>query len=129
MSLLVNDSTLMAITTDGVYFDQAKSRASAFVLISQLVHEDVPLLGGQRAYERIEYLVKAVILASSGANVKTAAARIDALLENATLTIAGYALMRIQRIERVRYAEVDPENDARWQHRGGRYEVMVCPTG
>jgi hypothetical protein len=59
--------------------------------------------------------------------VKTAAARIHTLLQLGTLTATGYTLMRLARLERVRYTEVDEDTDARWQHRGGHYEVMVSP--
>ena len=105
----------------------AKKSAQRFVLISLLAHEDEYQFGGS-AWERFTYLVKAVILETTGANVKTAAARIHTLLQDGTLAPTGYGLMRMARLERVRYTEVDEDTDARWQHRGGHYEVMVVPT-
>jgi hypothetical protein len=58
--------------------------------------------------------------------VKDAAARIDTLLDNGTLAVAGYKLMLIQREERVRVTEVDDvDRSIRWQRRGGRYRVMT----
>jgi len=121
---LLTDATLTALMPDGVYFDAAASSKTKFVIISLLSEEDEQMFGG-RAFEDGLYLVKAVALETTGANVKAAAARIDILLENGTLTIAGYTVMRMQRVARVRYTEVDEQNDARWQHRGGHYALTV----
>lgn len=122
---LLADATLMAITTDGVYFDEAKQGATKFVIVS-LVTEFDQVMFGARAFEDATYLVKAVTLGTSGADVKTAAARIDALLDGQSITIAGYKLMVMQRVERIRYTEVDDvDRSIRWQHRGGRYQIMV----
>jgi hypothetical protein len=125
---LLADSALIALMPDGVWFDEAGKSATKFVLVSHVAHEDTYMLQGS-AYERFLYLVKAVALETSGANVRAAAARIHALLQDGTLTPSGYTLMRMQRVERIRYTEVDEVNaDARWQHRGGHYEVMVSPS-
>ena len=122
---LLADATLSALMTDGVWFDTAKQGATKFVIVSLLSEEDEPMFQG-RAFEDGLYLVKAVALESSGANVKAAAARIDALLDDGTLTISGYQLMRMERVGRVRYTEVDETNPAnRWQHRGGHYALTV----
>ena len=58
--------------------------------------------------------------------MKAAAARIDALLNGGTLTVAGYTLMTMHRESRVREPEDDEENPSiSWEHRGGNYRVMV----
>jgi hypothetical protein len=122
---LAGDATLAALMTDGVYMDVAPSGKTKFVIVSLAAHEDVHQLGGN-AFELSTYLVKAVEQNVSGATVKTAAARIHTLLEHVTLTITGYSHAMTRRAERVRYTEIDNENqDVRWQHRGGRYDVMV----
>jgi hypothetical protein len=130
---LLGDTTLMALMPDGIYVDVAKSGLTKFIIVSQLAHEDVYMFQGS-AYEAFEYLVKAVTgpsgtdLNTSGGSIKAAAARIHTVLQDATLTITGYKLMNIARAERIRYTEVDADNeDARWHHRGGRYAVMVSP--
>jgi hypothetical protein len=122
---LLADATLMALVPDGVFFDLANPGATRFVIVSLIDAEDEPMFG-RRATETPLYLVKAVMLSTSGGNIKAAAARIDALLDGGTLTITGYALMNLQRTSRVRMTEVN-EQDAsiRWYHRGGRYELMV----
>ena len=68
------DATLMALMPDGVYWDVARQGATRFVIVSQVFHLDVPM-HGQTAYEQVTYLVKAVELATSGANIQAAACR------------------------------------------------------
>jgi hypothetical protein len=119
---------LMTLMTDGVYMDIAPSGVDKFVIVSLLAHEDAYQQNGS-SYERSVYLVKAVERNTVGTRAKAAAARIQAVLQDVRLTITGYSHMLTEREERIRYAEVDEEDrDTRWQHRGGRYAVWVCPT-
>lgn len=125
---LSGDATLMALMTDGVYVDVAPTGKSKFVIVSLVIAQDEPQLG-ETAYEQAVYLVKAVERHASGATVKTAAARIHALLNYGSLTVTGYSHMLTRRVERIRYTEVDQvDQDIRWQHRGGRYEIFVSPS-
>lgn len=120
------DSTLLALAPNGVYVDEAPAGAKRFVIVSLIAGNDVGQFGG-RAYEDTLYLVKAVMLSSAGGDVKGAAARIDALLEDGSLTVSGYSLMTMHREERIRSTEVDEVDPSiRWQHRGGRYRVQVA---
>jgi hypothetical protein len=122
---LLADGPLMAIATDGVYFDEAAPGATKFVIVSLMDENDEPQFGG-RSFEDATYLVKFVALSTSGANVKTAAARIDTLLDGGTLTVSGYSLMTMRRDSRIRMTEVDEVDPSiRWQHRGGNYQVVV----
>ena len=122
---LLADATLMALATDGVYFDEAAPGKTKFVIISLVEEHDEPMFRA-RAFEDATYLVKYVELGSSGLNAKAAAKRIDELLDGGTLSPSGYSLMTMQRVERVRFLEVDSVDESiRWQHRGGRYEVVV----
>jgi hypothetical protein len=124
---LLADAPLMAIATDGIFFDVAKHGATRFVIVSQLAHDDADSFNAA-AWEEFEYLVKAVVLSTAGADVKTAAARIQVALQDAQLTPAGYTTMRCRRVGRVRFTEPDDDNaDARWQHQGGRYSVWTSP--
>ena len=122
---LSGDVQLTTLMPDGVFFDQAPQGATKFVLLSIVDEADFPIFQ-KRGFEDHTYLVKAVELSSSGANVKTAAARIDALLEGGTLTVTGYNVIVMQRVARVRATEVDDVDPSiRWQHRGGRYEIVA----
>ena len=122
---LIADAPLTALMPDGVYFDEAAPGKTKFVIVSLVTSFDTPMLRA-RAFEEATYLVKAVALSTSGGDVKSAAARIDTLLDGGTLTVSGYSLMYMQRVERLRMTEVDAVDPSiRWQHRGGHYEVMV----
>lgn len=124
---LLNDSQLKQLMPDGVYWDEAKTGAKRFVIVSLVDENDAATMGKGRSIEDALYLVKAVELASAGANIRAAAKRIDQLLDDGTLTIDGYELMSISRDSRVRSTEVDEVDPTiRWQHRGGRYRVQVA---
>lgn len=131
VALLQTDSALAALMPTGVFvfMDEAPTGSKQFVIVSLVAEHDEPVFEG-RAFEDAVYLVKAVELSTVAVkNIKTAAARIDALLERGTLTIAGYGLMVMRRVERVRATEVDQvDSTLRWQHRGGRYQLMVAPA-
>lgn len=124
---LQNDPALAALTPDGVYWDLAPHGAKAFVVIS-LVRQGSESVFGARAIEDAIYAVKAVVL-NSAQDIRAAAARIDALLDDGTLTVAGATLMSVHRAEddgRIRFTEPDDFDKAiRWQHRGARYRVQV----
>lgn len=125
---LSSDATLMALMADGVYWDLAPNGKTKFVIVSQLSHADENGFDG-RLFETIVYLVKAVDRNQDGTTAKSAASRIDVLLQDVPLTITGYTHTETRRIERVRYTEDDDlDSNIRWQHRGGHYELMVSPS-
>jgi hypothetical protein len=119
---LLADAPLMALAANTVAWDIAPQGATSFVIVSLLGSADT-LMFGVRAFEESTYLVKFVEKNTSAINAKSAAARIDAVLEWATLTPAGYGPVTMQRTERVRYTEVDEAN-ARWQHWGAMFGLM-----
>lgn len=123
-------SALMAIFTDGVFFDVAPPGKTKFVLVSLVFGDDEDVMGETDAGIQTRlYLVKAVEKTTSGTNVKTGARLIHAALQKQSLAITGYSHMVTKRVEPVRYTEVDDDTDERWQHRGGRYEVMASSNG
>ena len=127
--VLLTDPTLAGLMPDGVYWDVAKPKAKRFVSVSRVEATDEPVFGS-RAYEDVLYLVKAVVLESTGGDVGAAARRIDALLEDQPLTIPGFVHMVTYREEPIRYTEVDEVDDTiRWQHRGGHYRVQASIPG
>lgn len=124
------DTTLLGYMPNGVYWeDEAPPLATRLVEVSLVSGHDEPGFRG-RKWEDNSYRVKAVEQLRQGSgvgNTRAAAARIDELLEGGTLTIPGYGLMVMQRIERIRETEVDDDNtDIRWRHRGGIYQVMAA---
>lgn len=124
---LNGDAALMAAMAGGVHFDVGPKGGTAFVLVSQLAHEEAEMAQGT-SWEQFLYLVKAVTKAPTGTTASTAAQRIQTLLHGQTLTASGYTTMKVDRLERVRYTEVDDvDQDTRWHHRGGHYVVLVSP--
>jgi hypothetical protein len=133
------DSTLLSYCPNGVYYAEAPQNSTRFVIVSLITEADEGEFGG-RAYEDAVYLVEARMLqlsngAASG-NIKAAAARIDALLEDQPLTmgsppapVAGYTWMTMHREARTRLTEIDAVDPSiRWQRRGGHYRVMMSLT-
>ena len=130
---LLGDATLMALAPGGVYIDEAVAGVTRFLIVSLIDEHDGPMFNG-RAFEDALYLVKYVERSTSSVNARAAAARIDALLDpsgaGGTLTVTGYNLMTMKRDSRLTpMVEVDGvDASIRWQHRGGRYRVMVSPN-
>ena len=127
INLLLNDSQLKTMMPDGVFYDEANPGAQRFVIVSMVEEFDLATFA-KRGVEEAVYLVKAVALSTSGGDVRGAAARIDALLEDTRqLNAAGFTIVDCHRVERMRITEVDAVNaDLRWQHRGGRYRVQAA---
>lgn len=134
---LQGDAALMTLMPDGAFMDVAGPSivnggdAKRFVIVSLVTAFDEPQFGG-RSFEDVTYLVKAVGFSVVNATplpanaMKDAAARIDALLDGGTLTAAGYALMTMRRVERIRLTEIDEvDSSHRWYHRGGHYQVVM----
>lgn len=133
---LLSDTTLMALMPDGVFFDVAQASMvsssatpTRFVIVSLLSALDTDQFRST-AYESPIYMVKAVMKSDSGATtiIKNAAARIQTLLHDQSLTIPGYGLMTMHRIERIRFTEPGQTADANWWHRGGQYLIEAVPS-
>lgn len=128
VATLADDSALMALMTDGVFFDVAKPGATKFVIVSMVIGQDDYGINQEHASETVLYTVQAVEKSTNTTNTKAASKRIHALLQNAALTITGYNNVIVRRMERVRYQEIDEDTQERFQHRGGRYEVWAAPS-
>ena len=128
IDLLQGDAALMAVMPDGVYYDAGPPNATRLVVVSLISGVDAPGFDG-RAFEDLLYQVKAVALttvANANADARTAAARIDELLERGTLVAEGYTPMVAQRVEPLDEVEVDDlDPTIRWFHRGGTYQLVM----
>lgn len=122
----LNDATLRTLLPDGAWWSAAPQGKTKFVVVS------MPTAGetyeeGRTAFEEPTYLIKAVAKESTTATVDAGAARIRVLIE-ALQAATGYHLLRVQRVERVKYSDPDPVDAAvQWQHSGGLYEVLAEP--
>lgn len=125
IALLGADATLLALCPNGAYYDEAPPGSTRFVIVSLMDETDEPIFRG-RAFEDGTYMVKAVMRSNASGDIKSAAARIDALLDQQPLTVTGYNVTVMRRTSRIRQTEVDEEDQTiRWQHRGGLYQVVA----
>ena len=127
---LGSDVELLGLCPNGVYWDEAPGGSTRFVIVSLVSAVDVGVYGG-RAIEEGIYLVEARMLSTvPGANIKAAAARIDVLLEDQPLTVAGYVWSTTHRVEPTRITEVDElDPTIRWFRRGGQYRIEMSHNG
>jgi len=130
---LGTDPQLLLLCPDGVFIDTAPLGAVAYITVTVLDARNEFVFGGSRAWEDRLYLVEAVdeISDDDGSNAKQAAARIDALLENGSLTLpTGFFLAAMFRETALRYTVYDDTSPAgrQWDHRGGQYRIQVTPT-
>ena len=128
VALLAADPEFAALVPDGVYVDEAPPNSKRFAIVSRVPGPgDIATFGAGRAIEDYEFLIKVVMLSSANGDIRAAAARIDQLLEDQPLTIAGYEWMTSYRTEFLRMTEKDAIDPAiRWLHRGGRYRVQLA---
>jgi hypothetical protein len=123
------DATLLGLCPNGVYVDEAPPGSTRFVIVHLIEGHDIATFG-RRAIEDALYAVEARMLSTvPGANIKAAAARIDVLLEDQPLTVAGYTWMTLHRENPVRFTEVDDVDPSiRWFRRGGDYRLQMSIT-
>lgn len=123
------DGTLLSYVPNGIYVDEAPPGSTRFVIVSLVDEVDEAKFGG-RAFEDALFSIEARMLSTvAGANIKAAAARIDALLEDGVLSVAGYTLMTCHRESRIRLTEIDAVDPSlRWYRRGGNYRIQMSVT-
>lgn len=129
LAKLGSDATLLALCPNGVYMDEAPQGSTRFVIVSLVDEVDEAQFGG-RAIEDALYLIEVRMRADvAAATMGTAAARVETLLEDQPLTVAGYTWMTTFREARVRLTEIDEVDPSiRWYRRGGHYRVQVSVT-
>ena len=127
IAALKADATLTALVPGSWHRDIAPPSVSEpFGIVTLMAHEDVLEQSPREAHQIGRYLVKAMGQGTAPTAVKTAAARVHVVLQNAALSITGFTTMTVHREERIAYVEAD--GPARWQHRGGIYAVWACPV-
>lgn len=120
------DTELLGYVPNGIYEDVAQPPASRFVIVSQILATDGAVFSEGRVFEDALFLVEARVLSSTKGDVRAAAARIDALLEDGNLAVPGYRFRGMYREEFVRGTEVDDVDPTIvWKRRGGRYRVQM----
>jgi hypothetical protein len=125
VAVLQNDTAIKGLLPDGVYWDVAPPAAVAFAVVSLVTGGGVSVFGG-RVIDDTLYAVKAVVRDGHG-SIASAAAAIDAVLDEGTLSVTGFEAMYRDDLDgRIRFTEIDDFDRAiRWQHRGARYHVQI----
>lgn len=128
MSALQGDSVLAGLAPGGVQWGVAPEMIAPkrTVIVSMQTAPRVLEQGGV-AHLTTRYQVKVVDPATSWASAATAYERIEALLENASLTIQGHACMAVHAVDEFSYIERTDAGGV-WQHVGGDYEVWSDPS-
>ncbi len=127
--LVLQDATLLALATGGVFVGMApEGTTEPYVTISaQDPDRPTKVMGGTDAYREHLYLVKGVVKVAKTTSKPAACglidARIDTLLDNATLSVSGHTNMATLRESSVQYPEVTP--DAVYWHQGGVFRVFT----
>lgn len=101
--------------------------AAPYVVFSEQASVDHHTVGRASAWELVTYQVKALTESQAPATSSEAAeairAAIDLLLNDGTLTVAGYSLMVCRRVNRIKYPEVF-DGLVVW-HVGSTYQIGV----
>jgi hypothetical protein len=123
---LTADATLLAAMPGGVYMDPAPQNVvQPFVVMELMDGRDEGYGGGPRI-TGATYSIAAFAPASIADQARTAAERIDALLDYAALTLDGHAVLGVRRVAPV--DETFEETTGRWAKVGGEYQLWVEVT-
>jgi hypothetical protein len=126
VSRLSADAALTTAAPGGVWWELAPQDAAVpYVVITLAEDVDEQIFRGT-AYQATQYAIEAMDDSPSSSGVMTAYDRIHALLQDPTLTITGYTLLKC--IRRRRYRSVIEDGDQRIQQCGGVYELWAQPT-
>jgi hypothetical protein len=111
----------------GIYY-QVAPEGAAFPYVVFQHQSGVPTEAMQdpSAYETDVWLVKAVDRNTSADTAESIAARIQTLLNDATLTISGATHLYLRRQSDVDYPEVD--EGIQYKHCGALYRLIFDPT-
>lgn len=123
---LTGDATLTAAVGSRVYYEVAPASATYPLIIFAKVSRVVPRVMTGQAYSDALWLVKGVDKASSANAVDDIASRIETILDDGSLTIAGQQVMAILHDSDVQYSEVT--EGVTYHHSGARYRLRYQPT-
>jgi hypothetical protein len=128
LATLNADATLLGFLPHAVWFDEAPQGSAKFGIVRLEDHKDERRFEG-RSHEDALYRVIAVVRtteSNAGPTMQSAAARMDALLEGALFTVAGFEPMTAVRERRVRDTQTDVVDPTiRFMFCGGLYRVVM----
>lgn len=127
---LAGDTTLnnlLAVPPAGysksLYHQQAPDNAAfPFVVVSKQSGRPTEAFSAPSAFENDVWLIKAIDRSPSADTAEAVAARIQALLNDATLSISGGTLLYLRRQSDVEYPEVT--DGVQYKHAGALYRLV-----
>ena len=122
-SVLSGDATLASYADGGVWRDFAPQDTAGTVVIFSLTSAPDSYTLASRAFTEFTYTIKAVSPSRSAATAHSAAARVDALLNDAALTLSEGSAMACRRTQAISMQE--PDKGETWQHVGGLYLIYA----
>jgi hypothetical protein len=128
---LAGDTTLNALLgtpptgySKSIYHQEAPDGANyPFVVFQKQSGTPTEAMGVPSALENDIWLVKAIDRGSSSDTAEAAQARVQVLLNDASLSISGSTLLYLRRQSDVEYPEVD--NGVRYSHAGALYRLVT----
>lgn len=107
-----------------IYHDQAPQGAAfPFVIFSKSTGVPTEAFGDPDAFDTDVWLVKGVDKASSADTAEAIQARIQVLLNDASLSISGSTLLYLRRQSDVQYPET--VDGVQYKHAGGLYRLVT----
>jgi hypothetical protein len=128
---LAGDTTLNALLgtpatgySKGIYHQEAPDGATyPFIVFQKQSGTPTEAMGTPSALENDIWLVKCIDRGSSADVAESVQARIQVLLNDASLSISGSTLLYLRRQSDVEYPEVD--NGVRYSHAGALYRLVT----
>lgn len=122
-TVLGTDATLTTLAPGGVWRDIAPSGVTGTIVVFSFVSAPDDYTLKLRAMTNFTYLVKAIAPGESSAPAHAAAAQIDALLNDATPTLADGRVLNMRRTQSTSMSE--PLGGETYQHVGGYYLIQA----
>lgn len=121
---LVNDATLAALATSGVWNGAADQGTECpFVVFNEQSGSSPYLFGDRKALLDYTFIVKGVTEGYATLLAGQIDKAIDDALTAAKLTVTGYSVLVCRRTRNVNYSEVD--HGRSFRHRGGEYAIQL----
>lgn len=126
--LLATSSVTSLLGAPGNVFHRIAPRGAVppYVVLHRQAETDEWTFSGP-ALEHDLWTIKAISRGSSSGPADDIAQAITVALNNATLTITGYALLFLRRESKIDFGEVDGDASTFWHHCGGIFRLDADP--
>lgn len=121
---LRGDATLLGLVTD-IYNGQAPQGAAyPFAIFQALSGTDLMVVDSIRVWTGLQFMVKIIGKTSDYGDLKSAGARVDAVLHHAGGTVADGTVWSCVREQTIRMMEAGPGSE-QYRHVGGIFRILA----